>query len=321
MAPQFNPYSIFTAKWLQLLNTCQNKKNPAQWLYCNNARSTLFMLESISRLWFRAFGDNDTAKWLKTFKKLEDYLGVIDYYEVLLKEFSKNKSIPKIQIDYFKKKRDKAFEKLNKKLRAKDFYKKFMVVSSKPGAIEFNNKTILLKLENEIKAEIFESGQFFSQFDNGFDSMELQVHELRRKLRWISIYAQSLSGAIITKDDKIKYPWEKEFITKFSINSPYNKLTIKKGLVHYITLNKKAFYAYTTVIEELGNIKDKGLAIEALAKSIEKTNHIKNAEALLIANKQLHTDASIEVLLKKAHTLLNKFFETYKINKTLIGAR
>ncbi len=318
MVRPFNPYSVYTAKFLQLLDTCRNKKDPAWWLYTNNARSTLFMLESISRLWFKSHGDNETQKWLKTFKKLEDALGVIDYYDVILKEFSKGKNIPEIQMAYFERKRDKAVSKLNEKLIEKDFYKKFMVGSSKPGVLSFNNKHTLLKLEGEIKFEIMESARFFEGFPKGFNNMELQVHELRRKLRWISIYAQSLSGVVILKDPKTNYKWEKEFVTKFALESPYNKLAVKKGLKHYIPLNKTAFLALTTVIEELGRIKDKGLALEALAKSIEKTTHVKNETAVALAKKQLNSKITIEELLAEAHKLLMKFFNTYKIHKALI---
>ncbi len=318
MIRPFNPYSVYTSKLLQLLDQCRSKKDPAEWLYQNNARSTLFMLEAIARLWFKAFNDAETEKWLKTFKKLEDALGVIDHFGVILNQFSKNRSISSEQTDYFKRKKDKAVSRLNKKLFEKDFYKKFLVASSKPGVLNFNNKAILLKLEQQIKEEIAEGAAFFHRFPDGFNDMELQVHELRRKLRWISIYSQSLKGIIVLKSQKIKYPWEKEFVTEFAINAPYNKLSVKNGLKHYITFNKTAFYALTTVIEELGKIKDEGLAVEALVISIQKTTKLNKAGALALARKQLGSNLTMDELLKKAHKLLVKFYDTYKIHKTLV---
>ncbi len=314
MTRPFNPYSVYTAKFLHLLDSCRNKRNPAMWLFENDARSTLFMLESISRIWYRAFDDEETKKWHKTFKKLEDLLGEIDYYTSLLKEFSKNKSITNIQTDYFKKKKNKAVEKLNKKLTEKDFFKKFMVGSSKPGVLSFNNKNVLLKLHEEIEKEIVEFFNFFKRFENGFTNMESQVHELRRCLRWISIYAQSLGGIIVIKEKKVKYKWEKEFIRENAVNSSYNKIPIKKGLKHYITFDKKAFYALTFVIEELGKIKDKGMAIEALAKAIEKTMPYRSTSAIKLANRELKSDLTVKQLLAKAHKLLSDFFIVYKIH-------
>ena len=53
----------------------------------------------------------------------------------------------------------------------------------------------------------------------------------------------------------------------------------------------------------------------------KKTSKIKNSEALSIANKQLNPNSSMDELLKQAHALLKKFFETYKINKTLINSK
>ncbi len=151
--------------------------------------------------------------------------------------------------------------------------------------------------------------------------MELHVHELRRNLRWISIYAQSLRGIVVLKDSQVKYHWEKDFVPESAAGSPYNKLPIKKGLKHYTFFNKKAFCALTFVIEELGKIKDEGLEIESLAKAIEKTVHYRSNSSTKLAVKALGSDQTLKQLLEKAHKLMYAFFVTHQIPKALITIR
>jgi len=317
MPKDFNPYLPYTSAWLKFLDECRTKKDPAMWLYRNNARTTLFMLQSISRICYKAFKDEVTGKWRKTFKKLEDMLGEIDHYDVLVNEFSKKKSIPGVQLNYLEKKRDKALKKLNSHLAEKEFYKKFMIAFSQSGTLNFNKKPFIAELEKQIKIELFESHRFFNEYPKAFTDMELQVHNLRRKLRWISIYGQSLQGLVKLKNPGKKYSWEKEFITEAVTSSAFNKLPVKRGIKNYIVLNQKAFYALSYVIQELGAIKDKGLALEALAKSIQKTGSRSGNYAILLAGKQLKATHTVEGLLEQAHLLLTKFFNTYKIHKAM----
>lgn len=320
MVKEFNPYKVYSTKLLSLLDDCRRKKDPALWLYNNGARTTFFMLEALSRILYKALDDEANEKWNKVFKSLEDHLGEIDHYDVLFKQFSKNKNIPIIQLDYLDKKREKAIRHLNKDLKKNDYYKKFIISFTKSAKFNFNDKQLLLKLEQRIMAELNECQRFFNEFARGFDDMETEVHELRRKLRWVSIYGQSLQGAVVLKKSTKKYKWEKEFLTKEVIKSPYNKLPVKKGLTYYIHLNKSAFYALSYVIQELGRIKDRGLGIEALAKTIQKTSAFNKLQARQLAYDQLEEHVSEEKLLEEAHTLLLKFFNTYKLHKLISNA-
>lgn len=320
MAKELNPYQAYTGKWLKLLDNCRNKKNPAFWLYANNARGTLFMLESISRILHRANNDSTSKKWNKVFKSLEDMLGQIDYYDVLYMLFSKNKRIEKEVLDYIGKKKEKAIHTLNKDLAKKDFYKKFMIEFTKKTKFNFNDLKLLRKLEDTVKVEILECHRFYVEFPEGFDDMENQVHELRRKLRWISIYAQSLQGIVELKKPAHSYRWEKYFVTKDVKASPFNQLPAQKGLKHYIVLNKTAFYALSFVIGELGKIKDRGMNVEALAKALHKTGVSEKNSAVSEAMKKLGERKGENELLKEAHALLERFFNTYQIHEVLINA-
>lgn len=312
-------YELHLSELENLLLQSQSQKDPAYWLYLNKARVSLFMLEALTRLLAKTTGDTFAKSWSKFFKKLEDTLGGIDYYDVLIREFSANKTIKKAQVDYLLKKRDKSLSEFNKKLERKEFYIQKLNGFRDGLPVDFKNKALLINLHEQIKTEILLAEEFFNQHENGFTNFEEEVHEVRRKLRWISIYSISLGGLVILKDTKTKYPWEKEFITKTETQSKYNKLPVKKGLVYYIPFNKKAFFALSHVIDKLGIIKDKGLAIEAIAKSLEKTQDKKHSGLKIHTARGLKQKESENILLKQAYDLLNRFFAKYKIHLELMN--
>ena len=311
------PFQIYCKQLIVVFKKAKTNANPALFLFKKNTRTQLFMAESILRVSNKLFEDKQIKKWHASIKKLEDYLGEIDYYVTSLADFSKLKTINSLQLQYISKKLDKAIDKLNEKLRKNDFYLTDLVEMNSGFKINFNDNTIVLKLHEEIKSELIEACEFFNQFPKGFTNMEAQVHELRRKLRWVSIYGESFQGLIVVREDKEKYKWEKAFITPNEIKNPYNKLPVKKNLNQYITFNKKAFFALSFVINNLGILKDKGLQLYSLEKSIKKTDTEKGVNASILAIKQLNVNYTKASLLNDAHTLLNTFFNTYKIDKIL----
>jgi hypothetical protein len=300
----------------KLLNRSKTKKDPAYWLYGQDARKPLFMLEAITRLLYRATKNEEARKWNKFFKKLEDLLGEIDHHDTLVKHFSSHKSVKKEYCAYFEKKLAKALKKLNKKLSEKDFYNTVLE--------EFKHEKIILdkalveKMRERIALDIEASAQFFRDHPSQFTDFEEQVHELRRKIRWTSIYSEAFAGLFVLKDLTKKYSWEKEFITPEVVKSPYNKAHIKKGMVHSIHYNRKAFLAMSVVISRLGDIKDKGIAIEALAKAIWKTDK-DVTEPMTLAAKLLKVKESEDQLLRQAHDLLHKYYVKYKIHAELLN--
>ena len=312
------PLQMYSKQLLELFQQAITQKDPAYFLYKKNARTPLFKLESLLRILSKTFNDKDIEKNRLKIKKLEDCLGRIDDYDALLKLFQKNNSVKKEEVNYFEYKRNKALEKLNKELRKKEFYQDLFNRLNTKFKIDFNEKELMLKLEDDLKREMKECFNFFSEFPSRFDSMEGEVHELRRKLRWLSIYGESLQGLIVLKDNLKKYTWEKFFITKAEIDSKYNKLPVNKKLKRHIEFNKKVFLAISFVITKLGRIKDEGLAMEALIKSVRKTSDMDSSEATDLVIKQLKPKYSQEQLLAEAHALLTDFFVKYKIHELLI---
>ena len=320
-----NPLQIYCKQLLQQFTQSKNTKNPALFLYANNARTPLFMAESITRILTSLNANTLYEKWHKVFKKLEDSFGEIDVYDAALKQFSKNKLVKIEQLNYFTKKRDKLILKLNEKLVEKDFYFTVFSQINNSKELNFNHKIIITQIKKHIQKELQNTLEFFNQFPKEFDNMELQVHELRRKLRWVSIYAQSLQGIIVLKNERhtersrsAKYTWEKQFITPTEKTSPFNKLPVAKKLTDYIYFNQKAFYALSNIINNLGKIKDKGLSLELLQKSFRKTMPLTKENSAMLAAKQIQLNHTEDELLKEAHQLLELFYKKYSIHQLLI---
>lgn len=314
---QHFPFQIHCKQIIVAFKKAKASDDPALFLHKSKVRTPLFMAESILRISNTFISDKEIKEWYDLIKKLEDYLGEIDNYISLLADFSKLKTIKSPQLEYISKKLDKTIDKFNKKLIKNDFFIKELEAMHKDFKTNFNDKRIVTKLHEEIRIELREAADFFARFPKAFDDMELQVHELRRKLRWISIYAAAFDGLIVLKETKEKYKWEKKFITPAVVKNPFNKLPVKKGLTHHISLNKKAFYALSYVIEDLGKIKDRGLDIYSLSKSIRKTTGEKESEAEKLALKQLNVNYTTESLLKEAYVLLTSYFGTFKIHENL----
>ena len=305
----------------QIIDTFQQaiaNPDPAAFLYRKGVRTPLFMAESLTRVLLEINHTAKNEKALKLFKKLEDALGEIEDYDDMVKQFEKNKAIKKDEVNYFEKKRDKAIEKLNGKLIKKEFYQAEFKKIINGIIANFNDKDIVHKLQDHIKRELDLSFKCYCEFKNGFTDMETQVHEIRRNLRWVSIYGKSFNGTIVLEKKKTNYAWEKKFISANATTDPYNTLPLHKNLNHFIVFDQKAFYALNSVIDSLGNIKDKGLAIEFLAKSIRKTNGLKKEESKALALKHLKVKYTETGLLNEVHVLLKAFFDTYGIHKLII---
>jgi hypothetical protein len=315
MIKKYFPQQYYNQKLLKWFRKSSANPDPAIFLYQNKVRTPLFMMESLLRLLLKLKKSGKVKQNLKEIKKLEDVLGEIDDYDQLFLRFSKSGKLKQKELHYFEKKRDKAAHKLNKNLSKKHFYEKTFYQIPKIK-IDFNSSHIVLKLQDQIERELEKCFKFYLQYPDKFDKIEGQVHEIRRKLRWISIYAQSLGGVIILVPDNVEYKWESRFITNEAKLSHYNKLPLKKDLKGYIYFNQKVFCALNFVVSELGAIKDKGLELEGITAALKATENSNRTRSLII--KQLNIDYTLNDLCKMAHRLSEDFFIKHKLHELLI---
>jgi hypothetical protein len=109
-------FEYYLAQLQILLAKAAKQKNPALWLYQNNMRTPLFMLEALAKMYIGIHNKKKFTKLKEHFKLLEDVLGAIDYYDSFAKEFSKNKNIPASVVNYLQAQTREKIQSMNELL-------------------------------------------------------------------------------------------------------------------------------------------------------------------------------------------------------------
>jgi hypothetical protein len=239
---------------LPYLNEYNSKKDIVA--FCQkDPRTPFFMLEGIARIYLEAYGKKPFKKWLEHFKRMEDTLGQIGFYTIdcqtgSLTQKEAEKCSAKAKIYYNRLAVDLALFKWYDGERIAKMQKK-------ASNLIIDNQEVS-KIRSVLQDEIRKIIVFHETCD--YSNMEEGIHELRRKLRWISIYAQALNGMIQLKKSS-KQLVDKKYLTKAIKTSPYNRLPTAPQGGETILFNQDSFYALSWLINELGIIKDKRLVL------------------------------------------------------------
>jgi hypothetical protein len=327
MQPGLQRFNFFINQLQVLLNKAKKQKNPALWLYSNNARTPLFMLEALAKLYSALHHKKRFDKLKAHFKLLEDAIGAIDYYDTVVKDFLKTKNIPKPVIVYLHAHTREKIEQLNELLTEKKWLdennSRIAKIQQKLASVNWLDEAAELNaIQDFYGEEIYEIIEFIQQKNYHFDNMEMDVHELRRKLRWLSIYPQALQGAIQFTDNKQAQPHLKKYLTSQIIQSPYNRLPDAGSQQYFLMLHKKYFLSLSWMIAELGTIKDSGLHLIALKEALIQQTGASDAAAAkkasqLIGKKQ----PSLQILLDKAEAITKIYFEEHNLENLVSGVR
>jgi hypothetical protein len=320
-------FDYFLQQLQTLISKAAQQENPALWLYHNNARTPLFMLEALSKLYIDLHNKKKFTKLKAHFKLLEDALGAIDYYDSLAKELSTNKKIPANIVAFLQAQSSEKIQSLNELLIEKKWI----------GSEDTRIKKIAEKLaeadwlspEKEMEAiadfygkAIYEIIEFTQQNTYNFSNMEEQVHELRRKLRWLSIYPQALRGCVQLSTPTSTPKHLTKYLTKAITTSPFNKMPAMADCNEVLLLDKKYFFALSWMIAELGTLKDKGLKIMAIKEAIQQSTTKKDVAAF----KETYTligakEKKLPALLLTASQVAKSFFKEQNLEHLVIGLR
>lgn len=317
----FNPFLFYSTKLQSLLSKAAGQKDPALWLYKNDVRTVLFMLEALTRLHKHAFEEKVFDKWNKRFKKLEDLFGEIDEYAALEAQFKTIKKIPKEVIKYFTLHKENYLEKCNRRLASKDWLSdKVLSFDQKIG--EFDqayNEAYVDELRFALEKEVDDMLYFALKVNYRFTKIEEEVHELRRKFRWLSIYAQAMRGVIQLRKSGKRKKHHHAYFTKEILQSPYNTLPAKPKDVAVLEFDSDSFFALSWAIHELGKLKDRVLNLHQLRDAIYITGQVNKEEVTQKAIAMLGLKATVEAdVLKEASELIKTFMTKDKILDTLI---
>lgn len=318
-------FDLFLAQLQPLLDKAAKQKNPALWLYQNNARTPLFMLEGLAKLYAGIHNKKKFIKIKAHFKLLEDAIGQIDYYDAFAKEFAGNKKIPATVVSYLQAQAREKIQSLNEILTEKDW------IGSGKSRIEKIRKKLKKadwldepKDVEGIRDFYFSSINGILEFSNQknfhFENVEKDVHELRRMLRWLSIYPQALKGCIQLSQAKKSPAYLSKYLTKAITGSPYNVMPDAGDLRYFLLLDKNRFYALSWMISELGNLKDSGLRLEVIKEALIQSGSTDEKAALIKARSFLgNRQLTEQQVLDQAEAILKTFCKEQNLESLVIG--
>lgn len=318
-------FDYFLEQLEALLQKASAEQNPAWWLYKNNARTPLFMLEALCRIYSAVNGKKPFNKINMHVKAFEDAIGQIDLYDYFANEFKENAEIDVHAREYFYNKTQEQVDSLNAYLVKEGWLGpaalRVKKIREKLSKIAWpNDKKEIKAIHDFYETAIEEINTFYQKYKNGFTDLEEQVHELRRMLRWLSIYAHALRGAVQLIDTGNKNEQAGIYITDAVEKSPYNKLPEVGDNRYVLLMDKTTFFIISGLIDKLGTLKDDGLRILLLAEAIQQSRQVNSNIALLGAYELLHKEADgLQKNLNEAISACKPFFEEEMIYKLMQG--
>lgn len=319
-----NRFIYYTKQIEQLLAESREQKNPAIWLYSNNGRTPFFMLEGLAKIYGKIHNPKKFDKIKKQVKLVEDGLGQIDYYNWLDQAFTDKKEIPFAYKEYIKKQLNQKTVDLNELLITKSWLsadnKRIIKITRKLKEAHWLNPEKEIKaIKKFYKKSILSISKFVIKTNYTFDNIENDVHELRRKIRWLSIYPQALQGVIQYSEKTTKKPDLEKYLTEEIVNSPFNIMPAATENTPLLMLDRNYFLSLSWMIAKLGSLKDEGLLITGLCEAITNNTSYSDEEALsetysLLGGKQ----RKMQEILIEAEQVTNKFFND-KILQGLIS--
>jgi hypothetical protein len=265
----FNRFQIHLSTLNQVLEAAQLTNEPALVVYKSAARQSLFYLQALARIYKGIHNKKRFEKMRLTFKELEDQLGKIDYYDGFIKLFSKNKAVPTAVSKNLKMHFEQEVSNLYSLLVSQNWINSEI---NKIAILQKQLATASWKSKEQEKYDIAEV--FIKHIDEveykyqigilNFNNLEHGLHEYRRQLRWISIYAQALNGLVQLKMIENSHPALNVYLTKQVLESSFNKMPAVGSVSESICFQSPSFYALSWIIAESGKLKDEGLSTVCL---------------------------------------------------------
>lgn len=311
-------FTHYITVWVRLLQQASGAPDAATYLLTHDARTPLFYLEAMSRVLMKS--DEDEKKMARLnvqFKALEDGLGMMDYYAGLLKDF-KTVKLPEFKqhlethltiatahmntlLEKYgwinhepsdkeagsKVKENRTLANLNKTIQKIDW---------------LSDKDLHQLLKKTYKSRITE---LKLQLKEPLKEIEQDVHELRRDVRWLSIYPQAFKGFVNLKASDPAPEAFAKYATDAIVQSPFNQLPQIEGMKYVLYMNTHAYYAMSWLIAELGELKDQGLRVLALTEWLEEHKKLSASQAekaavVILGKNQMN----ISQLLAKAREIV-----------------
>lgn len=277
---------LFFEPWLQsledILRKCKRRPNPAEAFYKSDARSMLFRLEALSRIGRGMLDKKNFDTLYDRFKQLEDILGAMDHAETMLEQLGAIKGLAKYAAARYSKAFREELRQLALILEQDGWYSgaAFQQVREAVASPVFKEDVKFRHKLSEFLARELEKVEAQYRFGelNPHD-LEGGLHELRRKLRWFSIYGAVLQGRLQLRKVPVTDPRLQKYCSKEIVHSPFNKLPSTPRGVKALEVQSTYFYALSWLIQELGKWKDVAQLNEEL-ESLLRSSGVTDAASL-----------------------------------------
>lgn len=233
-----------------------------------HGRGPLFAVEGLARLYVEGFPE--MAELRLQSKALEDRVGrLVDWGEHI--ELAKQVGVPEKAIAYLERRRQQAREEFIRYLKEEKFVggKKPLIqrwekmVSKAEWDGPKKDRAYVLRKLIELTQELRKENWDMSSLQDG-------LHDFRRRVRWLTIYAQALNGLVVFDPRSlVKF---QDILSDPITKSPYANLPNGSHPDCPILFPREVFLALTRAVDLLGRAKDMGEAMhewlpEALLQS------------------------------------------------------
>jgi len=318
-------FDFYLEKLEGLIKQSMNEINPALWLYNNDARTVIFMLEGLAKLYAGLHNKKRFEKIKDDLKLLEDGLGAIDYYDAFAREFATYNNFPTEIISYLQAQTREKIQHLNDILQQRNWIgenaDRIKKIRKKLNDADWmKDKEEVESIEKFYKNSVEDIIEFFVSVNNKITEIESQVHELRRKLRWLSIYPRALQGVIQLTDHNAKEDHLVKYLTEETIHSPFNKMPDAGNNQYFLMLEKNYFLSLSWVISSLGKLKDNGLRIVAISEAIQQIKKTGKPESLALAYHLLgEQHPKLTTILSESSGICETYFMEKNLDKLVVG--
>jgi len=304
-----------------LMKQARKEQNPALWLSTNDARTPLFMLEALGRLYSSLHNKKKFTRLKDQFKLLEDGFGQVDYYASYAKIFLQHPTVPVHLREYMQAQAREKLQHVNDLLASKSWVgekpQRFNKIRKSLKKVDWlKPKAEAIAINEFYKSEIDSIKKFVQETQGRLTEMEEHVHELRRDLRWLSIYPQALQGMIQLAESGHQDIATEKYLVPEIVQSAFNVMPDAGNNTWFVLLEKNHFYALSWMIAETGKLKDEGLQIFAVAEAMMQTEGLSQEVAYHRSFEILGVPASrMQDLLCRATQITNAFMEEKQLDQ------
>jgi hypothetical protein len=246
----------------------------------DDLRRRVFLLEGLTKL-YRSDVSPEFDHIYDASKKLEDALGGYTYAQGLTK-IATESGAPAAAVDYLKACEAKAREDLEAHVRKHwmpdehgkiPSIKKMVSTVRKAdlGKYKDDRQRILDKIRDEIK----------DMDETDFDMKDLEggLHELRRQMRFISVFCESAAGLIQFDPNRNPSPDYAHYANAELASSKYLILPGPEREKNPVQLSKSLFTANMDYVLKLGALKDMGERLHGLTRALIESKSASSPEA------------------------------------------